>query len=78
MLSKFFRVVDLDKKIKKDFFLICPKCGNFAHFSLGQIYCVNCGTKMIDRCSKCGERIIYPTARYCPMCGVNYSKEVNQ
>ncbi len=63
------------KRITKDIYRLCPECGNFAHLSLGQIYCVNCGAKMIDRCFRCGEPIIYPTARFCPICGEGYLKD---
>ena len=37
----------LPAKVIKDRYRLCPKCGNFAHFSLEQFYCMVCGTKMI-------------------------------
>lgn len=65
----------LSEKILKDRYRLCPNCGNFAHFSLRQFYCIVCGTKMIEECPKCKEPIIYPTAKFCPICGESYSNK---
>ncbi|CUS96430.1 zinc ribbon domain-containing protein [Candidatus Chrysopegis kryptomonas] len=62
-------------KVLKDRYMLCPECGNFAHISLGQVYCIVCGAKMIDRCPRCEELIIYPTAKFCPVCGEKLVKK---
>ena len=56
-------------KVMKDRYRLCPECGNFSHVSLNHIYCTVCGTRLIDRCPGCEEPIIYPTAKFCPVCG---------
>jgi len=69
---KSLNMFHLPAKVIKDRYRLCPKCGNFAHFSLEQFYCVVCGTKMIEECKRCKEPIIYPTSKFCPICGENY------
>ncbi len=53
-----------DKRYK-----LCPSCGNFAEFSDKQVYCTICGEGLIAECQKCHEPILYPTARFCSVCG---------
>jgi hypothetical protein len=58
-----------DAVVTRDRYRYCPHCANFSHFADKLIYCVICGTKMIEECPECREPIIYPTAKYCPACG---------
>lgn len=53
-----------------DGYRLCPQCGNYSHVSEGQSYCGLCGTKLLGACPRCGSAIHYPTARFCPDCGV--------
>jgi hypothetical protein len=48
---------------------LCPMCCNFVEFSKKQVYCTLCGTKLITECQKCAEPLLYPTARFCSVCG---------
>lgn len=51
---------------------ICRSCGNFSRVDEGQIYCVVCGEKLIEKCPNCSAPIIYPTGRFCHKCGNEY------
>jgi predicted amidophosphoribosyltransferase len=51
---------------------LCPGCWNFYPLTEDQIYCITCGEKLIEECSKCHTPIFYPTARFCPQCGEGY------
>jgi rRNA maturation endonuclease Nob1 len=55
--------------VKRDRYKLCPKCGNFSHFTEPQDFCMVCGTKFLTECFTCHEPIIYPTATFCPACG---------
>jgi len=57
-------------KVPKDRYKLCPSCGNFARVEELQTFCMVCGNRMIHECPECHEPIIYPTARFCPVCGV--------
>ena len=57
-------------KVSKDRYKLCPSCGNFARVEEVQTFCMVCGERMIHECPNCHEPIIYPTARFCPVCGV--------
>ena len=53
----------------QDYYRLCQKCANYSHMDMGHVYCIVCGSKLIDRCPQCANLIEYPTARYCPHCG---------
>jgi hypothetical protein len=40
-------------------------------------YCGVCGEKLIDHCPRCHEPILYPTAKFCPLCGERYGRNDN-
>ncbi len=48
---------------------LCPQCENFSHLSEGHIFCVVCGTKLIEGCPSCSAPIRSPMARFCTACG---------
>lgn len=55
----------------------CPneKCINF-RLSLHSKYCSSCGSELVSNpvCNNC-ERILHPTDKYCPDCGVSTAYE---
>ncbi len=55
----------------RDRYKLCPSCGNFLPCSARGEYCMVCGEKLIDECPHCKEPILYPTARFCPVCGTS-------
>ena len=59
-------------------YMVCPSCGNFNLYNEKEIYCIVCGEKYIGECPKCKEIILYPTLRYCPVCGENIRKKVGE
>ncbi len=61
-----------EEKVTRDRYAICPSCAYFSHSTEHLTYCILCGTKMVCECSECLEPILYPTAKYCPSCGVSY------
>ncbi|MGA2667429.1 MAG: zinc ribbon domain-containing protein [Ignavibacteria bacterium] len=63
-------------KTVKTCYKLCPSCGNFSINTGHDIFCIVCGEKLIEECPNCKEPIIYPTAKYCPVCGVNFSKKI--
>ncbi len=58
-----------------DCYALCPVCGNFAHLSERQTFCIVCGEQMINACPQCKTWIYYPTARFCPECGKQLTGE---
>lgn len=56
--------------VERERFRVCPKCGNFVGFSDSPVFCMVCGSRLIEECPSCREPIIYPLARFCPACGV--------
>jgi len=57
---------------------LCPKCGNFSNLEEEHLYCILCGTKLIDRCPHCEAPITNPTARFCYRCGYEYANAYKQ
>lgn len=55
--------------VVRERYKLCPHCGNFCHHAEPQEYCIICGTRLIVECPACLEPIIYPTARFCSVCG---------
>ena len=53
----------------KERYKLCPACSNFIYYSARLSFCTVCGGKLIDECPQCQAPIIYPTARFCPVCG---------
>jgi hypothetical protein len=60
------------RKVLKDCYKICPKCGNFTNYLDKNKYCHICGSVFIEQCPECKEPIIYPNSRFCPMCGKDF------
>lgn len=61
-----------EEKVIRDRYAICPCCDYFSHSAEHVAYCILCGAKMSIECAECLEPILYPTAKYCPSCGVPY------
>ncbi len=57
-------------RVVQDRYRLCGQCGNFCSTSENQTYCMICGEKLMDECPRCKEPIVYPTARFCPACGI--------
>ena len=57
-------------RIVQERYRLCGQCGNFCSVAENQIYCMICGEKLMEECPRCKEPIVYPTARFCPVCGV--------
>lgn len=57
-------------RVERERYMLCPLCGNFSACAERLSFCLACGTKMIDACPRCHEPILYPTGKFCPMCGV--------
>ena len=58
------------KKIEeKNFYRLCPNCGNFSHIMENHKYCSLCGTELIEECNNCKTKIENPTAQFCVKCG---------
>lgn len=55
----------------RDRYKLCPSCGNFSAYSSRGEFCIVCGEKLIDQCPHCREPILYPTAKFCPVCGTS-------
>ena len=55
--------------VTKKRYKLCPACGNFAEFSQDQVFCILCGQRLLEECPTCSEPIVYPTARFCQVCG---------
>lgn len=54
---------------QRDYYKLCPKCGNFSHIKENHIHCSVCGTKLIEECPNCKTKIENPTAQFCVRCG---------
>ncbi|MDP2363948.1 MAG: zinc ribbon domain-containing protein [Ignavibacteria bacterium] len=54
---------------ERDYYNLCPKCGNFSHINENHIHCSLCGTKLIEECPNCKTKIETPTAQFCVKCG---------
>jgi predicted amidophosphoribosyltransferase len=63
--------------VVRERYRLCPSCGNFAGLSERQSYCMMCGATLIDKCPGCNEPILYPTARFCPLCGIPLIESLN-
>jgi predicted amidophosphoribosyltransferase len=61
-------------KTIKTCYKLCPACGNFTVVGGQDVFCIICGEKLIEECPNCKEPIIYPIAKYCPVCGTGFSK----
>jgi hypothetical protein len=57
-------------KVLRERFKVCPACGNFCGYAEGQTFCVVCGVRLLLECPSCREPILYPTAKFCPVCGM--------
>ena len=68
--ARLAKHIDKDERYK-----LCPSCGNFADFLSSEIYCILCGTRLLDACPECHAPIHYPTAKFCPLCGGKYGTE---
>jgi predicted amidophosphoribosyltransferase len=66
-----------NKRIVQERYRLCGQCGNFCGVSENQIYCMICGEKLMEECPRCKEPIVYPTARFCPACGIILVKAQN-
>ncbi len=64
--------INESKKILKDHYKICPKCGNFTNYSVTNSFCHICGTMFISECPDCKEPVIYPISKFCPVCGTGF------
>ena len=53
----------------KDYYRLCPGCGNFSHINENHTYCSVCGEKLIEECPGCKAKIENPVAAYCVKCG---------
>ena len=65
-------------KTIKTCYKLCPSCGNFTVSKDEDVFCIVCGEKLIDECPHCKEPIIYPTAKFCPVCGSGYNNKYFQ
>ncbi len=57
-------------RVQRECYMVCPVCGNFSASAELLNFCLACGTKLINACPQCHEPILYPTGKYCPVCGV--------
>lgn len=62
------------KTEEKNFYRLCPHCGNFSHKIEKHSYCSVCGSKLIEECPNCKIKIENPTAKYCVKCGIKIIK----
>ncbi len=63
------------ERVKTDIrhnYKICPVCSFFCNVKEAGNYCSFCGSKLIDKCPKCGEPISNPYAKFCKYCGEHY------
>ena len=65
----------LKSSVTKDTYLICPDCDNFLLSAANEKYCSICGGVLLSHCLKCFEPIIYPLAKFCPVCGTILKKK---
>ena len=56
-------------QVVQERYKLCGHCGNFCGVAENQVYCIVCGEKLMEECPQCKEPIVYPTARFCPVCG---------
>ena len=56
------------------FYKICTQCNYFCREEEKDKFCPFCGSKLIEKCSKCGEQINNPYAEYCKNCGGKYRR----
>jgi len=64
-------------RVNVERYKLCPNCGNFYSEMEDVDYCGVCGEKLIDHCPRCHEPILYPTSKFCPLCGERYGKDNN-
>jgi predicted amidophosphoribosyltransferase len=65
------------KLVIKTRYKLCPSCRNFVVFSEDQVFCIVCGEKLLEECPTCSEPILYPTARFCQVCGTPLVRKAN-
>ncbi len=63
--------------VLKERYRVCPACGYFVDWSTKDEFCIQCGSRLIEECGQCREPIIYPLAKFCPVCGEKLGKAVN-
>ncbi|MFC4453934.1 hypothetical protein [Deinococcus sonorensis] len=56
------------------YYRLCPRCFRAVPGSTAERYCINDGTRLLDRCPCCGTRITSPYSRYCSGCGHPYAQ----
>ena len=58
---------------------LCPKCSEIREQKAGE-YCIECGTKLIEKCSKCNNFISYSKGapKYCSSCGFKFSEIIEK
>lgn len=67
--------INQTKKVRKELYKICPSCGYFTSSSEKEKFCIACGEKLINKCPRCKEPIIYPILKFCPACGIKLIKK---
>lgn len=58
---------------------LCPKCSVIWEQESDE-YCIECGTKLIDKCPKCNKHIslIKETPKHCKYCGYKFSEIIEE
>ncbi len=51
---------------------ICPRCSRAVPAQSKEAFCINDGTKLLEKCPVCQAKITSPHARYCQACGFHY------
>ena len=69
------KVPTLKKIEEKNFYRLCPNCGNFSHVQENHKYCSLCGKELIEECKNCKTKIENPTAQFCVECGERMLEE---
>ena len=51
---------------------ICPRCSRAVPIQSKEAFCINDGTRLLEKCPSCQANITSPHARYCQACGFHY------
>ena len=52
---------------------LCPRCFRAVPLASNEQFCANDGMPLLEACPKCGSSITSPYARYCVVCGLEFS-----
>lgn len=51
---------------------LCPRCGRAVSATTHEVFCINDGERLLERCLHCQAKIRSPHAQFCSACGVAY------